>query len=65
MKRRDRPPLPATASSPPNPKPYPPHSTRNQGIKAVRDEVAAFISQRDGAELPPADPEEVRCAFYS
>lgn len=37
-----------------------PFTINHQGIKAVRDEVAAFISQRDGAELPPADPEEVR-----
>ncbi len=32
----------------------------HQGIKAVREEVAAFISARDGTELPPADPEQVR-----
>lgn len=48
----------------PQPQTLPSPLTRNQGIKAVRDEVAAFISQRDGVELPPADPEEVRCALF-
>lgn len=32
----------------------------HQGIKAVRDEVAAFITARDGKDLLAADPEQVR-----
>lgn len=37
-----------------------------QGIKAVREEVATFITQRDGpALLPAADPEQVHATNMS